>query len=103
LYEKVQNFDVLFSFKKAEEKNKPILGHLLYVVSIIAKEQKLEEGFRVVINNGKHGGDYKQFFFLFIHIVGQSVDHLHIHILGGAQCSWPPGTPGPGGENMPKN
>ena len=33
---------------------------------------------------------------------GQSVDHMHIHILGGAQCFWPPGTPGPGGEGMQK-
>ena len=41
---------------KAQEKHKAILGHLMYVVSVIAKEQKLEEGFRVVINNGKNGG-----------------------------------------------
>lgn len=61
----------------------------MYAVSLIAKEQKLDEGFRVVINDGKHGG--------------QTVDHLHIHILGGSQCFWPPGTNGSGGEGMPKH
>ena len=78
----------------------------MYVVSVIAKEQKLEEGFRVVINNGKNGGLYLfiiEKYFIFYNNIGQTVDHLHIHILGGAQCFWPPGTPGPGGENMPKH
>ena len=42
-----------------------------------AEEQKLEEGYRIVINNGKHGC--------------QSVYHIHIHVLGGKQLSWPPG------------
>ena len=43
-------------FLQAEEKHKLILGHLLYVTSVIAKEQKLEDGFRIVINDGKNGG-----------------------------------------------
>jgi histidine triad (HIT) family protein len=43
----------------------------------VAKEAKLDQGYRVVINNGPHGG--------------QSVDHLHLHILGGRQMGWPPG------------
>lgn len=47
---------LLIKKKKAEEKNKEILGHLLYVASVIAKEQKLDEGFRIVINDGQNGG-----------------------------------------------
>ena len=41
-----------------------------------ADEQKLGEGYRVVINNGKHGC--------------QSVYHIHLHVLGGKQLGWPP-------------
>lgn len=43
----------------------------------IARQQKLEEGYRLVINNGNHGQ--------------QTVYHLHLHILGGRQMNWPPG------------
>ena len=42
-----------------------------------AKEQGLENGYRVVVNDGKDGA--------------QSVYHLHLHVLGGRQMSWPPG------------
>ncbi|KAL7677749.1 hypothetical protein ACOME3_003986 [Neoechinorhynchus agilis] len=55
-----------------------LLGHLLNVASKIAiEEEKLNNGFRVVINDGKHGC--------------QSVYHLHLHVLGGRQLNWPPG------------
>ncbi|XP_036383157.1 histidine triad nucleotide-binding protein 2, mitochondrial [Megalops cyprinoides] len=54
-----------------------LLGHLLVVAKVVAKQEGLEEGYRVVINDGKHGA--------------QSVYHLHIHILGGRQMKWPPG------------
>ena len=57
-------------------------------VKIIAEQLGLTKGYRVVINDGEHGG--------------QTVFHLHIHILGGAPCFWPPGTPGPGGEGLEK-
>ena len=54
------------------------LGHLMVVASKVAKEQKnLENGFRLVVNNGKEGC--------------QSVYHLHVHCIGGKQLSWPPG------------
>ena len=43
----------------------------------MAKEQNLDRGYRVVINNGPDGA--------------QSVMHLHIHVLGGRQMQWPPG------------
>lgn len=54
-----------------------LLGHLMLVANKIAQEQKLDDGYRLVINNGKDGA--------------QSVYHLHIHILGGRQMKWPPG------------
>ncbi|XP_071339724.1 histidine triad nucleotide-binding protein 2, mitochondrial isoform X2 [Trachinotus anak] len=54
-----------------------LLGHLLVVAKNVAKQESLDEGYRVVINDGKHGA--------------QSVYHLHIHVLGGRQMTWPPG------------
>jgi histidine triad (HIT) family protein len=56
----------------------PLLGHLLRVAQIVAKAEGLHEsGFRLVINNGPDGGE--------------TVPHLHIHILGGRPLAWPPG------------
>lgn len=54
-----------------------LLGHLLVVARKVAAEQNLAKGFRVVINDGKDGG--------------QEVYHIHIHVLGGRQLTWPPG------------
>ncbi len=55
-----------------------LLGHLLIVAAQVAKQEGLNEnGYRLVINNGRNGG--------------QSVFHLHIHVLGGRQLEWPPG------------
>ena len=54
-----------------------LLGHLLAVVSKIAREEKLADGYRTVINSGPDGG--------------QTVDHLHFHLLGGRAMGWPPG------------
>ena len=54
-----------------------LLGHLLLVAGRIATQLGLKEGFRLVINNGPQAG--------------QSVDHLHVHILGGRAMNWPPG------------
>ena len=55
----------------------PLMGHLLLVIQKVAKELSLDGGYRVVVNCGADGG--------------QSVDHLHFHILGGRQLGWPPG------------
>jgi len=58
--------------------HKEILGHLLYTAAEVARKEGLVEGgFRTVINDGKYGA--------------QSVYHLHIHVIGGRQLSWPPG------------
>lgn len=55
-----------------------ILGHLLIKASEIAREEGLEkDGYRVVVNNGEGAG--------------QTVEHLHLHLLGGRPFSWPPG------------
>ena len=61
----------------AEESDQLTLGHLLLTAKNIALKQDLEEGFRVVINNGPNGGE--------------TVPHLHVHLLGGRKLSWPPG------------
>ncbi|ADN01339.1 histidine triad nucleotide-binding protein [Spirochaeta thermophila] len=60
------------------EQDPSYLGEFLKRVSMVAKQLGLEEnGFRVVINQGRHGQ--------------QSVAYLHVHILGGRQMEWPPG------------
>lgn len=69
--------DGLTGISKAEEKHCEILGYLLYASKLVAKQEGLEDGFRLVINDGPKGC--------------QSVYHLHIHLLGGRQMNWPPG------------
>ena len=54
-----------------------LLGHLLFSVAEIARLEKLVDGYRIVINNGSNGGE--------------TVPHLHVHLLGGRQLAWPPG------------
>jgi histidine triad (HIT) family protein len=61
----------------AEADDTNLLGHLLQTVKKIAAEAGLEKGYRVVINTGEDGG--------------QTVYHMHLHILGGRQLNWPPG------------
>ena len=60
------------------DKHKELLGHLCMVVAKVAGIKKIKDpGFRVVINCNQAGG--------------QMVYHLHIHVMGGRQMSWPPG------------
>lgn len=54
-----------------------LLGQLLIAAQRLAAKQGLGKGYRTVINTGKDGG--------------QTVDHLHIHLLGGRMMHWPPG------------
>jgi len=56
---------------------KELLGGLLGAAAEVAKQQGLEGGYRVVINTGEHGG--------------QTVEHLHLHLLGQRHMGWPPG------------
>ncbi|XP_020249903.1 14 kDa zinc-binding protein-like [Asparagus officinalis] len=69
--------DGLTGLSKAEESHVEILGYLLYIAKLVAKQEGLNDGFRIVINDGPNGC--------------QSVYHLHIHVLGGRQMNWPPG------------
>ena len=62
---------------KAENADAEILAHLMLTVPKVAKQCGLEDGFRIVINNGL--------------IAGETVPHLHIHIICGRQLHWPPG------------
>lgn len=63
---------------EVQEQDGALLGHLLLVAARVAAKLGLKEsGYRLVINNGPHGGE--------------SVPHLHCHILGGRQLHWPPG------------
>lgn len=61
----------------AEKDDQDLLGYLLLKARMIAKDQGYGEAFRLVINNGENAG--------------QTVFHLHIHILAGRNLTWPPG------------
>jgi len=55
-----------------------LLGHLLVVARKVAANLGIDKtGYRVVINDGRHGG--------------QAVYHIHVHVLAGRQLGWPPG------------
>lgn len=70
--------DGLTQLSKAEERHKLTLGHLMYVAQSVATKVKgLDNGFRVVVNDGRDGC--------------QSVYHLHLHVMGGRPLGWPPG------------
>lgn len=61
----------------AESQDHALMGHLLLTVKRVAEQAGLTNGYRVVINTGDDGG--------------QTVHHLHLHILGGRALGWPPG------------
>jgi histidine triad (HIT) family protein len=65
------------SLSAAEEGDRALLGHLLWVAAEVARATGLANGYRLVISNGRDGG--------------QTVDHLHVHVLGGRAMHWPPG------------
>jgi histidine triad (HIT) family protein len=66
------------SLNEASQRDEPTLGYLLRVAARLANQEGLSEsGYRTVINTGAGAG--------------QSVFHLHLHVLGGRQMNWPPG------------
>jgi histidine triad (HIT) family protein len=65
------------SLAEATEHDAPLLGHIVVVAASIARQLGLADGYRLVANSGRDGG--------------QSVDHLHFHLLGGRAMGWPPG------------
>ncbi|XP_070546756.1 adenosine 5'-monophosphoramidase HINT1-like [Ptychodera flava] len=69
-----KTLDMLSNVKQEDEQ---LLGHMLFVANKVATDLGLKNGYRVVINNGPDGA--------------QSVFHLHVHVMGGRQMTWPPG------------
>ena len=67
----------LDTLSNARPEDQALLGHMLLVVGKITRELKIDGAFRLVVNNGKEGG--------------QAVFHLHMHILAGRKFRWPPG------------
>jgi len=61
----------------ATPQHEALLGHLMVVAAEIARSKGLTRGYRIVTNVGDEGG--------------QTVDHLHLHLLGGRAMTWPPG------------
>jgi histidine triad (HIT) family protein len=67
----------IVSLEDVTAQDEIMLGHLQTVAAKLARERNLAEGFRTVINTGRNAG--------------QSVLHLHLHLLGGRSMRWPPG------------
>jgi len=65
------------SLAQAVAEDTPLLGHLMAVASDLARTHHLAKGYRIVVNTGDDGG--------------QTVHHLHLHLLGGRHMTWPPG------------
>ena len=68
---------VIPKLSDASKEDKDVLGHLMLLAGRIAEELGLDETFRLVVNNGA--------------AAGQSVFHLHLHLLSGRPLNWPPG------------
>ena len=68
----------LVNLNDVDQSHEQVLGRLLSAARIVAEKKGIAEGgYRVVMNNGENGG--------------QSVHHMHLHVLGGRHLSWPPG------------
>jgi histidine triad (HIT) family protein len=65
------------SMQDTRESHRGMLGHLHWAAAEIARQKGLGNGYRIVVNTGEDGG--------------QTVDHLHLHLLGGRHMTWPPG------------
>ena len=68
---------VIPRISEVDSAQEALLGHLLSTAASVATKLNLGNGYRIVINNGKDGGE--------------SVPHLHVHVLGGRPMAWPPG------------
>jgi histidine triad (HIT) family protein len=65
------------STAKTVAEDSALMGQLMAAAVKIAREEKLDGGYRIVVNTGVDGG--------------QTVNHLHLHLLGGRHMTWPPG------------
>lgn len=68
---------VISRLAETKDTDKGLLGHLLIIAKEQSKKLGIENGYRLVINNGT--------------LAGETVPHLHIHLLGGRPLNWPPG------------
>lgn len=68
---------VIPSLDHLEGEHEALVGHLFVVARQLAEEEGLSDGYRTVFNCGP--------------AAGQSVDHIHLHLLGGREMTWPPG------------
>lgn len=67
----------LANIREAKSSDEALLGRLMLAASEIARQEGLTGGYRLVVNSGSDGG--------------QTVDHLHVHVVGGRRMAWPPG------------
>ncbi len=65
------------SLNEAAAEDRDVLGHIHLLAAKVAAMRGISDGFRTVLNNGARAG--------------QTVSHLHLHVLGGRQMTWPPG------------
>ncbi len=65
------------SLARTTDEDCALLGHLMVAAVQVARTERLSAGYRVVINTDDDGG--------------QTVQHLHLHLLGGRRMGWPPG------------
>lgn len=65
------------SADELEKEDNRLIGHIFQIIKKIAAEEELNNGYRIVNNCGEEGG--------------QTVNHLHFHLLGGRNLQWPPG------------
>jgi histidine triad (HIT) family protein len=68
---------VIPRLSEAMEEDEGILGHLLVVAGHVARKLNLEQGYRIVVNNGPDAGE--------------TIPHVHVHLLAGRRMTWPPG------------
>ena len=76
IFTKIKNKEIA-KISDSTPEDKELLGHLLLVSKTIAEKYELENNYRLVINNGAGAG--------------QSVFHIHVHLMGGRSLDWPPG------------
>jgi histidine triad (HIT) family protein len=67
----------IVSIEETDQSKQAVLGRLQWAAAQIARERGLSRGYRIVVNTGEDGG--------------QTVNHLHLHLLGGRAMAWPPG------------
>ncbi len=67
----------IVSLADLEEQDQAVMGRCIWVANQVAKQEQLDNGYRLVCNCGPDGG--------------QEVPHLHFHLLGRRQLTWPPG------------